>query len=135
MNLLNKFTFLFVLLMTASLAFGSGGYSGGGFSSGSQNLPQRQTDPLYEHGKAVFKGRTTNTKGVDFCLTSSQSEEGFTKIKRKSIRPFKGTSYQLMAEGLVDCNKPESSLIQTLTRDEMLTLIYYLDKRYKLNLS
>ena len=110
----------------------SGGY-GGGYGGGN-NFPVQQTDPVYEHGKAVFKGRISAYKDIDFCIITTNDELGFAKIKRKTIKHLKKTSYQKVAENLVSCDSTKQLIYQLITREDMAAVIYYLNKRYKLKL-
>ena len=119
------------LFSTAILASGSGGYGG---DTRFKNTP-RQTDPVYEHGKAIFKGRSANYKKVKFCLKDDEKAEGFKKIKSRNIKPFKETSYEEISQHIVICDNPEQLARQLLSREDILALIYYLDKRYRLKLS
>ena len=125
---------LLICLLFAATAQASGG-GGGSYSSGSfPKAKARQTDHTYEHGKAIFHGRAANHKGVNFCVLSTKSKSGFAKVKRKTVKHLKKTSYLRVAENLVTCDDSKQPIQQLLTRGEVNAVVYYLNKRYKLKL-
>ena len=123
----------FTLNAQASGGGGGGGYGGGGFSTGTV-APQRQTDPVYEHGKAIYKGRVSSYKDISVCILSETDEAGFSKVKSKTIKHLKSTSYNEVAKNLVTCDDKDQLVFNLLSRNDTIALIYYLDKRYKLKL-
>lgn len=122
------------VLPVVANASGSGGLGGGRSFGGSLDSP-RQTDPAYEQGKAVFKGRIKEYGEVKYCLISTEAENGVAKIKRKSLKPFKGQTAQVLADALRFCDDNSTVPNKVLTRDDFLYLIYYLNKRYRLKLT
>lgn len=119
------------LLPFAVLASGSAGPNvGRGFSGDYDG-----TDPVYEEGKAVFKGRIKEYGKVKYCLASAESETGAVKIKRKSMKRYKKQSVQVLLKDLRFCEQDSGNLLQVLSREHLQYLIYYLNKRYRLKLT
>ncbi|WP_086931784.1 hypothetical protein [Agarilytica rhodophyticola] len=106
----------------------------GSFGYGRQEPVQRITDPAYEYGKALFKGRNKKYKKVKFCTVSEEAESGVTKIKGKTMKPFRKSTYQKVASTLRNCAQPDQAAHQLLTNDDLFALVYYIDKRYRLKL-
>lgn len=118
---------------SVSFASGGGGYSGGGGGGGFSNAPraQRQVDQTYELGKAIYTGRAKGEPSLDYCV---QVEGEKLPVKRKSIKSYKKSTYNDLANNLYDCNSPDELVSDSLTRDSFLYVVYYLNKRHKLDL-
>ena len=99
--------------------------------SGSFERTERVVDPTYESGKAVYTGRKHATPKLSYCL---KGEEGVVKVKRKTIKQFKKSSYSELAKSLYQCDTPDSTIKSQLESKDFLHVLYYLNKRYKLNL-
>lgn len=113
-------------------AFASGSYGGGGGGGSTFNAPQqRQIDPVYEQGKAIFRGRSDGEPSLSYCVAS---EGEIVPVKRKSIKAFKKTSYEELAQNLYNCDAPDTLVANELTRDSLLYVLYYLNKRHRLGL-
>ena len=124
-------SFGLTLLIAWSLpAFSSGSY-GGGTSSYNRDRPVRQVDQNYEAGKAIFTGRKSSAGKLDYCVAVDGE---LKKIKRSSLKDYKRTSYDEVANNLFDCNEPETKIAEKITRDELLYVLYYLNKRFRLYL-
>lgn len=123
---------LMMFMSAAVFASGSGSYSGGSSAGGGS---QKKTDPIYEYGKKLFKGKVKKYSKVKFCLVDDTQESGVKSIKGKTIKPFKGQSYQQLAEQLRNCDDGTQTGLSILERDDMLSLLYFLNKRYRLKLS
>ncbi len=124
--------FSLCLLSTWVIASGSAGADvgrafGGGYES--------RTDPIYEQGKAVYKGRIKEYGKVKYCLVSAESETGAIKIKRKSMKRYKKQSVQALVNDLRFCEQESGKLTQVLSREHLSYLVYYLNKRYRLKLT
>jgi len=120
------------MLAQPSLSFASGGYSGGGGSfNRSPSVPQRQVDQTYEVGKAIFTGRAKGEPSLEYCI---EVEGEKIPVKRKSVKSYKKATYNDFARGLYRCDQPETLIAESLTRDSLLYVVYYLNKRHKLNL-
>ncbi len=124
---------LFSLCLMSSLAMASGsaGPDVGRAFGGSYD----RTDPVYEQGKAVFKGRIKEYGKVKYCLTSADAETGVVKIKRKSMKRYKQQSVQVLLKDLRFCEQESGELLQILSREHLQYLVYYLNKRYRLKLT
>ena len=121
------------LLPFFALASGTGGL---GVNRGLDSIDfSRQTDPYYEQGKAIYRGKVKEYKGIKYCLFAPDQETKTTKIKSKTIKPFKGSKLQEFAKQLRSCDNFEEYTVTLLSRDDMLILLYYLNKRYKLKLA
>lgn len=125
----------FLLLLNQSIAHASGasgsGYSGGGgYSNGSGNR-QRVVDQNYEIGKSIYLGRKAGEPTLQYCILVDDEKK---PVKRKSIKPFKAQTYEAVASNLYQCDKPDELIADGLTRDSFLYVLYYLNKRYKLDL-
>ncbi len=123
----------FALLAQSTLSFASGGYSGGGsFNRGSSGVEsQRRVDQTYEIGKSIFNGRARGEPSLEYCI---DVEGERLPVKRKSVKSFKKGTYNDFASSLYRCDEPESLIAESLTRDSLLYVIYYLNKRHKLGL-
>lgn len=127
---------VFILLLgEVSISFASGG-SGGGFG-GRQNggfdsrQRQRVVDQSYETGKSIYKGRKAGEPTLEYCVLVKGEK---VPLKRKSIKSFKNTTYTDLATNLYQCDQPEKKISAGLTRDSFLYVLYYLNKRHKLDL-
>lgn len=127
---LSTFICVGFLSMFSTLGFASGSADYGNDSSYER---QKQVDPAYEQGKTIFTGRNAKYKKYKFCLAASEGNE-VEKIKRKSLKEFKGSSYPALASKIVKCDEPDKAISDLLSRNDLSLLVYYLDKRYKLKL-
>lgn len=118
-------------VLVSGHAFASGSYGGGGGGGGFNAPPQRQVDPVYEQGKAIFRGRKSGEPSINYCVVKDGEK---VPVKRASIKAYKKTSYEELARNLYNCDNPESLVAQELTRDSLLYVLYYLNKRHRLNL-
>lgn len=132
-KIINGALALCVAVSGNAFASGGGGGGGGGFSGGgSYTAPQqRQVDTIYEQGKAIYRGRADGEPAISYCVAS---EGEILPIKGKTIKAFKKTSYQELAKNLYNCDNPESLVATELTRDSLLYVLYYLNKRHRLGL-
>jgi len=119
---------------TVSFASGGGGYSGGGggFNRGGSGVQsQRSVDQTYETGKSIFNGRARGEPSLEYCIDVDGER---LPVKRKSLKTFKKGTYNEFAGSLYRCDEPDTLIADSLTRDSLLYVIYYLNKRHKLNL-
>lgn len=121
------------MLMQSSFSYASGGGGGGGgFSGGSYNSPQaRPVDQTYELGKAIYTGRAKGEPSLEYCIAVEGEK---LPLKRKSVKVFKDSTYNEFANNLYNCEEPDQLVAETLTRDSLLYVVYYLNKRHKLKL-
>ena len=131
-------SFFIFINLTASAVFASGDESSDDDSQfeepnyGSTEVPQRVVDPIYESGKSVYTGRSKSAPKLSYCLGSGESA---VKVKRKSIKSFKKASFSELAKNLYSCDVPDQTIKSQLERKDFLHVLYYLNKRYKLNLA
>lgn len=127
----------FAAVLTSSLAYASGGGGGGGggygggFSSGG-SAPAREIDQNFEYGKSLFKGNAGNFEKVDYCIVADGEPQ---KVRSRSLRDFKGSSSNDLAAALVNCEDTEKALLDYMDANSAIYVLYYLNKRYSLNLS
>ncbi len=129
-----KFTLIFLSIslsiLSAGAAFASGSY-GGGSGSYNQPRPAKQIDQTYEIGKSIYSGRKSSAGKLKYCL---DVDGKLTPLKRSSVKAHKRSTYNDFSQHLINCEAPETKIAEQLTRDEMLYVLYYLNKRYKLYL-
>lgn len=121
---------LSVLLPVTAFASGGGSYGGGG-GGGSSYQPARQVDQTYEVGKAIFNGRQSGYPKISYCVVSGEQK---LPVKSKTLKPYKGQSYNEFASHLYNCDNPDSLVSSELSSDGLLHILYYLNKRYKMRL-
>ncbi len=112
-------------------AFASGG-GGGGFSSSGTNSAPREVDKTYEFGKSLYLGRAPGSQKVKYCVKVDGEAK---KLRGRALRPFRGASQLDLANALYNCDKPEQRALLSLKKEEVAYVLYYLNKRYKLDLS
>lgn len=118
------------MLGQISSAFASGGGSYG--SGGDFNVRRAAAvDQNYELGKSIYKGRKAGEPTLEYCVLVEGEK---IPLKRKSIKAYKNTSYNDLAANMYYCDEPEKQISDGLTRDSLLYVLYYLNKRHKLNL-
>jgi hypothetical protein len=116
-----------VLMAQASLSYASGGYSGG---NGDRSI-SRAVDQNYEQGKSIYRGRKAGEPTFEYCILVDGAK---VPLKRKSIKAYRNTTYEELAANMYQCDQPEKQIASGLTRDSLLYVLYYLNKRHKLNL-
>ena len=129
-----------VVSMATATAWASGG--GGGFGGGgpSYSGSTSRTDPAYERGKKVAKGRAPSIRGLKVCVAVSSEEPDedgqliAKKLSARVLRPLRETSPNELARRLVDCKDVEQRAAGKLSRRDLSDLVHYLNKRYKLRL-
>ncbi len=118
---------LFVLSTSLShVSVASGG--GGGFYD-DEPTP---VDHTYEAGKAIFKGRNQAYKPHTFCVVDQKTGE-VTKIKRKTIKPYKRQPAGNLMNNLYSC-EDTTTRARAILGEDLPFLVYYLNKRYSLRL-
>jgi len=120
----------FFVFAFSSSVFASGGY-GGGSGSFSSSTPTREVDPTYERGKSLFSGRIEGVQKIKYCVADG---EEYTKVKRSSLKAYKESTYNILLSSLRNCDSLENGMLDYLNTDQAVHVIYYLDKRYKLDL-
>jgi len=127
-------------LLLAPLAFlsttpaGASGSSGGGFSGSTRGGPPpapRVVDEVYEFGKALYLGRAPGAKKVNYCVNVDGAPK---KLRGRTLRDYKGAKQLDFANALVNCQQPDQLALAGVKKEEIAYVIYYLNKRYKLNL-
>lgn len=122
-------TFGLMMLTLCGSVLASG--VGGGLGSGVQQSQPRVIDERYEYGKAVFLGREPGTAKIKYCV---EHEGEVKKLKRKTLKRFKSGSAGAFANALLVCDQPDSLALRTLKDEQIPFVLYYLNKRYKLDL-
>lgn len=104
---------------------------GGGFGAGTQQSQPRVVDERYEYGKAVFLGREPGTTKIKYCV---EHDGEVKKLKRRTLKRFKSGSAGDFANALLVCDQPENLALRTLKDEQIPFVLYYLNKRYRLDL-
>lgn len=123
-----------LLVGQCSSALASGGYSGnGGFnnSRGGLDAKRKAVDQNYELGKSIYRGRKAGEPALEYCVLVEGEK---VPLKRKSIKAYKNATYNELATGMYQCDQPEKPVSAGLSKDSFLYVLYYLNKRHKLNL-
>ncbi len=132
---MHKFTTIIrrspIFLMLMLISTGAAASGGLGLPSGSAGAPVRQVDELYEAGKQIYKGRTAGAEKIAYCV---KVDGELKKLKRSTIKPFKGGSREDFALALFDCEQPDRLALTSMQRDQVPVVLYYLEKRFRLNL-
>ena len=111
---------------------GGGGGGGGGFSGGSGRIsPPREVDQVYEFGKALYLGRAPGAQQIDYCVKVDGEPK---KLRGRTLRSYKGASQNDFANALYNCNQPDQLALRGVEKEEIAYVLYYLNKRFKLNL-
>lgn len=126
-----------LILFLSSIALhnthASGGdYGGGATSSGPINTQSRPVDARYEQGKAIFTGRASAYKKVKYCF--KDETDTAQKVKSKAIKAYRNGSVGTLLGDLYRCDDTSQNIANVLKRNELVTVAYYLNKRYKLKL-
>ena len=108
----------------------SGGFSGS--SGGRAAPPPRVVDEVYEIGKAIYLGRAPGAKKVNYCVNVDGEPK---KLRGRTARDYKGANKLDFANALVNCQQPDELALASVEKTEIVYVIHYLDKRYRLNLS
>lgn len=119
------------LVSVFSLTAAASGSTGGHY----RNLPKVQTDPVYEKGKKLFKGRTKAYGKVKFCFLDEEKAGAVKKIKRSTLKAYKGKKYNDLAKALYRCDDTSKAIYQVLNRDDLFIYLYFVNNRFKLHLS
>lgn len=118
-----------VVFTFSSLSHASGSYGGSGSYN---NRTVKNVDQNYENGKAIYTGRKTGVEKFKYCV----DVEGELKpLRRSSLQNYKRADAQVFADSLYDCDSPDKKIVNQLSRGDMLYVLYYLNKRFKLYLS
>ena len=121
---------LFASSIWASGGGGGGGFSGGGNFGGAAPTP-RVVDEAYEYGKAVYLGRSPGAEQIKYCVVVDGEAK---KVKRSTLKPYKGVTRQELANALYNCEAADQLALRSVSQEEVPFVLYYLNKRC-LNLS
>ncbi len=108
------------------------GVAGGGFSGIEGTSAPREVDEVYEFGKALYLGRTPDSKKIKYCV---KVDGQLKKLGGRVLRPYRGSDQLDFANALYDCNNPEQQALLNINREQVAYVLYYLNKRYKLELT
>lgn len=99
-------------------------------------------DPGYIRGREAFIGDDENNR-IQFCVLPVDEDKqpvsiaqamDFFKLSKKSLRPYKNAEAVTLARALINCEAPKEYALKKITKPERIYVIYYLNKRYRLNL-
>ncbi|MEM9620032.1 MAG: hypothetical protein AAF993_00190 [Pseudomonadota bacterium] len=132
---MHKFQFLLAgaLLLVSGSALSSGGFGGGSPGGGlSGGAAPRVVDEAYEFGKSVYKGRAQGSEKIDYCV---KVDGEVKKLKRSTAKSYRNGPTRDFALALIDCETPDRLALTTMSREHVPLVLYYLNKRYKLDLT
>lgn len=89
-------------------------------------------DVTYEHGKSLFKGRDQRYGAINYCVLSDNELQ---KVKKKSLKPFVGGSFEVLVDSLYNCDIPDQKIQTVFNKTDITALIFYLNRRNKLKLT
>ena len=101
-----------------------------GSTAGSRDAP-REVDQVYEFGKAIYLGRTPDSKKTKYCVNVEGQPK---KLRGRTLRSYKGAKQLDFANALVDCQQPDQLALLGIKKEEVAYVLYYLNKRFKLEL-
>jgi len=137
--MLRRLTYLISILVffPATVSYAGLGNMGGyhGTMSGAHNSSTRSMriiDEEFEKGKAIYLGRNKQIGKLKLCVLSGEED---VKVKRTTLKPFKGVTTNELINSLHNCDKPEEVAFERLGKIHMSHLVYYLNKRFKLELT
>jgi len=114
----------------AAASGSSGGFSGSTRGRAAPPAP-RAVDEVYEFGKALYLGRAPGAKKVNYCVNVDGAPK---KLRGRILRSYKGAKQLDFANALVNCQQPDELALAGVKKEEIAYVIYYLNKRYRLNL-
>lgn len=120
-----------LILLASSYTASASGYSSGGYNNPQRDANRRAVDQTYELGKAIYTGRQQGEPSLEYCIAVDGEK---VPVKRKSVKAYKGETYDEFARNLFHCDEPDKLISEGLTRDSFLYVVYYLNKRHKLDL-
>lgn len=100
----------------------------------SPNTVGRNVDQFYEYGKAIYVGRGSQFEKIKYCVDERGEDPG-GKLRGKTVKPYKGGDAHEFGALLYDCDEPERRINTVLADVEMFAVLYYLNKRYKLEMT
>lgn len=113
---------------TQASGISGSGPSGGGFTGSAP----REVDQLYEYGKSIYLGRTPGTQKVSYCV---KVDGEVKKLRGRHLRNWRGRKQLEFANALYNCKQPERLALIDLEQEQVAYVLYYLNKRYKLELA
>lgn len=120
---------IFACTFFSTLVIASGGDYGGGLERSAQSA---RVDHTYENGKSLFTGRHSSHRKIKYCFVK---EDGSAqKIKSKNIKQFRKQPTNSLISALHRCDDISQNISQVMNRNELISTVYYLNKRYKLKL-
>ena len=125
-----RIAFVALLLSLCAESTRASGISGS-LPQGRPGVPARQVDQAYEYGKALYLGRAPEAHKLKYCLNVDGEAK---KIGRRSLRPWRGKPQLEFANALYDCDSPDQRVLLKLEQEQVAYVLYYLNKRFKLDL-
>lgn len=135
---MKKYLYLCIVVFVSALAFTSFTQASGSSALSenkkrSSKVKGQGVDQLYEKGKHLYRGKDKKYKGIKVCLKAG-GDTGTSKLSRSSLKKYAKGSALDLAVNLYNCKAEEQQLANVYQGDDLAYLIYYLNKRYKLNL-
>jgi len=88
-------------------------------------------DEVYEYGKALYLGRAPGATKINYCVNVDGAPK---KLRGRTLRSYKGSKQLDFANALVNCQQPDELALAAVKKEEIAYVLYYLNKRYRLNL-
>jgi hypothetical protein len=124
-----------LLFFPSSFSYAIGGMGGLGELNGAHNSStrsMRNADHQFDRGKAIVSGRNRQIGKLKFCVISGDEK---VKVKRKTLKPYKGVPTDQFINSMYNCENPEELVLDRIGAMHMSDVVYYLNKRYKLKLT
>ncbi len=125
-------TFVSIIALSNVVTASGSVYGGGSNFNSSSNFP-RPVNQRYEHGKSLIKGSKSPYKGMKLCIDTKTEENNLQKFKAKYLKTYKEGKAQALARDIVVCSDSRK-LLDVMERNDAVSVLYYLNKRYKLKL-
>lgn len=88
-------------------------------------------DKNFLAGKTIVANRDKTIGKIKLCL---KSDNGYIPVKRSTLKPYVHATYDQFIDSLHECDKPETSIVERLGEDNTDNVVYYFNRRYKLEL-
>lgn len=119
-----------ITIAPAPTALASGGAGGSLSNNGGSPVP-RKVDEVYEFGKALYLGRGPSSQKIRYCVLVDGAPK---KLRLRNVRRYRSASQLDFANALYDCDNPEQRALLKIKKEEVAYVLYYLNKRYRLEL-
>ena len=128
-----------LLIITSSVSFASGSYSGGSQQQRSSaptrvnriDTQQAQNKQNYESGKHIYNGGSKNIGKFKYCIDTGTQKK---PVDSAWLRQFKGQSISRFASNLYDCDAPDTRMSSHMSNRDLKLVVHYLNERHSIGL-